>query len=222
MGPTFAGRVSEGRSLSRPSQRLPPPPLQALRQRAPGAGVAAARSPGAGPRRHRAAREHRGLLPGPQSRVGLRRVQAARGRGALAARHHRRGVRPLREVLPRLHGRARREAARDRAQAHRAAADRGPFHRRVREDQAPLPRHRAGARAHRHVQLDVSRANPHRYRLVATTNLFGDILSDQASGLAGGIGLAPSLNAGLDHAMAQAVHGTAPDIAGRTRRIRRR
>jgi 3-isopropylmalate dehydrogenase len=53
------------------------------------------------------------------------------------------------------------------------------------------------------------------YRLVATTNLFGDILSDQASGLAGGIGLAPSLNAGHDHAMAQAVHGTAPDIAGK-------
>jgi 3-isopropylmalate dehydrogenase len=53
------------------------------------------------------------------------------------------------------------------------------------------------------------------FRLVATTNLFGDILSDQASGLAGGVGLAPSLNAGSDHAMAQAVHGTAPDIAGR-------
>ena len=52
------------------------------------------------------------------------------------------------------------------------------------------------------------------YRLVATTNLFGDILSDQASGLAGGVGLAPSLNAGPEHAMAQAVHGTAPDIAG--------
>jgi 3-isopropylmalate dehydrogenase len=56
---------------------------------------------------------------------------------------------------------------------------------------------------------------PLRYKLVATTNLFGDILSDQASGLAGGVGLAPSLNAGLDHAMAQAVHGTAPDIAGK-------
>jgi len=56
---------------------------------------------------------------------------------------------------------------------------------------------------------------PRRYRLVATTNLFGDILSDQASGLAGGVGLAPSLNAGHDHAMAQAVHGTAPDIAGK-------
>ena len=54
-----------------------------------------------------------------------------------------------------------------------------------------------------------------RYRFVATTNLFGDILSDQASGLAGGVGLAPSLNAGHDHAMAQAVHGTAPDIAGK-------
>lgn len=53
------------------------------------------------------------------------------------------------------------------------------------------------------------------YRLVATTNLFGDILSDQASGLAGGVGLAASLNAGSDHAMAQAVHGTALDIAGR-------
>src|SRR5215472_7103414 len=53
------------------------------------------------------------------------------------------------------------------------------------------------------------------YRLVATTNLFGDILSDQVSGLAGGVGLAPSLNAGSDHAMAQAVHGTAPDIADR-------
>lgn len=53
------------------------------------------------------------------------------------------------------------------------------------------------------------------YRLVATTNLFGDILSDQASGLAGGVGLAASLNAGGDRAMAQAVHGTAPDIAGK-------
>jgi isocitrate/isopropylmalate dehydrogenase len=58
---------------------------------------------------------------------------------------------------------------------------------------------------------------PHRYKIVATTNLFGDILSDQASGLAGGVGLAPSLNAGIEHAMAQAVHGTAPDIAGKQR-----
>jgi 3-isopropylmalate dehydrogenase len=74
------------------------------------------------------------------------------------------------------------------------------------------------------VELDLLRVDtfsssfPRRhqdYRLVATTNLFGDILSDQASGLAGGVGLAASLNAGADRAMAQAVHGTAPDIAGK-------
>ena len=54
-----------------------------------------------------------------------------------------------------------------------------------------------------------------KYRLVATTNLFGDIASDQASGLAGGVAVAPSLNAGTDQAMAQAVHGTAADIEGK-------
>lgn len=77
---------------------------------------------------------------------------------------------------------------------------------------------------YRNIQLELVRIDtfsssfprdPHRYRLVATTNLFGDILSDQASRLAGGVGVAPSLNAGSEHAMAQAVHGTAPDIAGR-------
>jgi 3-isopropylmalate dehydrogenase len=57
-------------------------------------------------------------------------------------------------------------------------------------------------------------SEPERFSLVATTNLFGDIMSDQAAGLVGGVGLAPSLNAGADHAMAQAVHGTAADIAG--------
>jgi len=54
-----------------------------------------------------------------------------------------------------------------------------------------------------------------RFELVATTNLFGDIASDQCSGLAGGVAVAPSLNAGLNQAMAQAVHGTAADIAGK-------
>ena len=57
--------------------------------------------------------------------------------------------------------------------------------------------------------------DPQRYKLVATTNLFGDILSDQVAGLAGGVGIAPSLNAGTDYAMAQAVHGTAADIEGK-------
>lgn len=51
--------------------------------------------------------------------------------------------------------------------------------------------------------------------VVVTTNMFGDILSDEAAGLVGGLGLAPGLNVGDGHAMAQAVHGSAPDIAGR-------
>jgi len=58
---------------------------------------------------------------------------------------------------------------------------------------------------------------PHDFDVVVTTNLFGDVLSDEAAGLIGGLGLAPGLNAGETHAMAQAVHGSAPDIAGKGR-----
>jgi len=57
--------------------------------------------------------------------------------------------------------------------------------------------------------------NPQQYDVLVTTNLYGDILTDEAAGLVGGLGLAPGLNAGLHHAMAQATHGSAPDIAGR-------
>ena len=56
---------------------------------------------------------------------------------------------------------------------------------------------------------------PQQYDVVVTTNLYGDILTDEAAGLIGGLGLAPGLNASLTHAMAQATHGSAPDIAGR-------
>ena len=56
---------------------------------------------------------------------------------------------------------------------------------------------------------------PQQYDVLVTTNLYGDILTDEAAGLVGGLGLAPGLNAGLQHAMAQATHGSAPDIAGR-------
>lgn len=56
---------------------------------------------------------------------------------------------------------------------------------------------------------------PGDYDVICTTNMFGDILSDLASELAGSLGLAASLNAGDDAAMAQAQHGSAPDIAGR-------
>jgi len=53
------------------------------------------------------------------------------------------------------------------------------------------------------------------FDVVVTTNMFGDILSDEASEIAGSLGLAASLNAGADHAVAQAQHGSAPDIAGK-------
>ncbi len=56
-----------------------------------------------------------------------------------------------------------------------------------------------------------------RYDVIVTTNMFGDILSDEAAELSGSLGLAGSLNAGERHAMAQASHGSAPDIAGQDR-----
>lgn len=56
--------------------------------------------------------------------------------------------------------------------------------------------------------------DPSRFDVVIATNMYGDILSDLASELAGGLGLAASLNHGADHAVAQAQHGSAPDLAG--------
>lgn len=55
---------------------------------------------------------------------------------------------------------------------------------------------------------------PEAFDLIVTTNLFGDILSDLASHWGGGLGLAPSLNLGAGIALAEPVHGSAPDIAG--------
>ena len=56
-----------------------------------------------------------------------------------------------------------------------------------------------------------------RYDVIVTTNMFGDILSDQASEIAGSLGLAASINHGTEHGVAQAQHGSAPDIAGQDR-----
>lgn len=53
------------------------------------------------------------------------------------------------------------------------------------------------------------------FDVIVTTNMFGDILSDEASELSGSLGLAASLNAGAEHGVAQAQHGSAPDIAGK-------
>jgi 3-isopropylmalate dehydrogenase len=57
--------------------------------------------------------------------------------------------------------------------------------------------------------------NPTAYDVIVTTNMFGDILSDLTAELAGGLGLAPSVNHNAQIAMAQATHGSAPDIAGK-------
>ncbi|MGH8644641.1 MAG: isocitrate/isopropylmalate dehydrogenase family protein [Gammaproteobacteria bacterium] len=56
--------------------------------------------------------------------------------------------------------------------------------------------------------------NPQQFDMILTTNMFGDILSDEIAGLVGGLGLAPGGNIGVDAAIFEAVHGSAPDIAG--------
>jgi isocitrate dehydrogenase (NAD+) len=57
--------------------------------------------------------------------------------------------------------------------------------------------------------------DPWQFDVILTTNLFGDILSDLCAGLVGGLGLAPGANIGTDGAIFEAVHGSAPDIAGK-------
>lgn len=57
--------------------------------------------------------------------------------------------------------------------------------------------------------------NPYQFDVIVTTNLFGDILSDLASGLVGGLGVAPGANIGYETSIFEAVHGSAPDIAGK-------
>jgi isocitrate dehydrogenase (NAD+) len=57
--------------------------------------------------------------------------------------------------------------------------------------------------------------NPWQFDMIVTTNLFGDILSDEIAGLVGGLGMAPGGNIGEGAAIFEAVHGSAPDIAGK-------
>jgi isocitrate dehydrogenase (NAD+) len=57
--------------------------------------------------------------------------------------------------------------------------------------------------------------NPWQFDVIVTTNLFGDILSDEIAGIVGGLGMVPAANIGLDAAIFEAVHGSAPDIAGK-------
>ncbi|MGB9980385.1 homoisocitrate dehydrogenase [Methanobacterium sp.] len=57
--------------------------------------------------------------------------------------------------------------------------------------------------------------NPHMFDVIVTTNLYGDILSDEGAGLVGGLGLIPSANIGENSGLFEPVHGSAPDIAGK-------
>jgi 3-isopropylmalate dehydrogenase len=57
--------------------------------------------------------------------------------------------------------------------------------------------------------------NPYMFDVIVTTNLFGDILSDEGAGLVGGLGLIPSANIGENHGLFEPVHGSAPNIAGK-------
>jgi methanogen homoisocitrate dehydrogenase len=57
--------------------------------------------------------------------------------------------------------------------------------------------------------------NPKRFDVLVTTNLFGDILSDEAAGVIGSLGLCASANLGVSHALFEPIHGSAPDIAGK-------
>lgn len=58
---------------------------------------------------------------------------------------------------------------------------------------------------------------PEKYKVIVTMNLYGDILSDLVAGLVGGLGVAPGANIGEDIAIFEAVHGSAPDIAGKNK-----
>jgi len=57
--------------------------------------------------------------------------------------------------------------------------------------------------------------DPTRYDVLVMENLFGDVLSDLCAGLTGGLGLAPGANLGVRYAVFEAVHGSAPDLAGK-------
>lgn len=90
----------------------------------------------------------------------------------------------------------------------------GMFHRVFDEVAAEYPDLRA---EHHIIDIGAARlaAQPERFDVIVTLNLYGDILSDIAGQIAGSVGISGSANIGRHHAMFEAVHGSAPDIAGR-------
>ena len=90
----------------------------------------------------------------------------------------------------------------------------GLFHRVFDEVSAEYPDITA---EHHIIDIGAARlaAQPERFDVIVTLNLYGDILSDIAGQIAGSVGISGSANVGAEHAMFEAVHGSAPDIAGR-------
>ena len=88
------------------------------------------------------------------------------------------------------------------------------FFRKIFDERA---KRLSGLRAEHHyvdaMALDLVR-KPWEFDVLVTENMFGDILSDLAAGLVGGMGMAPSADIGERHGLFQPAHGTAPDIAG--------
>ena len=111
---------------------------------------------------------------------------------------------------------ARAEEGDDRPQGqHPQDGPAGSFSRWARADRGRV-RGAGGVERHDHRQHAMQLVmRPEQFDVMVTTNLFGDILSDEISGLVGGLGLAPGANIGTSAAIFEAVHGSAPDIAGK-------
>ena len=101
-----------------------------------------------------------------------------------------------------------------RAQGQRAEDDHRPVPRRVPRGRRGLPRRRRVDDFHIDAMTVHLVRRADKFDVIVTENMFGDILSDLAGEIAGSLGIAPSLNSSDTHAMAQAAHGSAPDIAG--------
>ena len=143
------------------------------------------------------------FMPVPGVALSMRRITAANSRAIAEAGY----------------ALARRRGAKRVAVIHKANVLRlsdGLFLETVREVAADFPEIET-----EELLIDAAAAlmvrDPTRFDVVIATNMYGDILSDLASELAGGLGLAASLNHGHSHAIAQAQHGSAPDIAGQNR-----
>jgi 3-isopropylmalate dehydrogenase len=140
------------------------------------------------------------FMPGPDLALSIRKVSAAAS------------ARVARAAFDLAEGRSRKVTAVHKANVLKLSD--GLFLREVRKVAAEHP-----GVEYDEVIVDAAAAllirGPERFDVIVTTNMFGDILSDEASELSGSLGLGGSINAGHDICVAQAQHGSAPDIAGK-------